>query len=340
MTSLSPDDGAFEEEREVRTDVRIAIELALEDLLKSNDPRDLTSYEEEKLTHFAIRDLDLPLTYSWYLAGAHTVARATPDERSPWQPGQAFGGINAQGSEYNDRIKRLREYFRSTEFMPGYTLRDVVFTDKFELLRDYYRELAPEPYRDLYVHSIDLREELWTLRDLIDRGSENHSLGDFGTGTGTPLLDPATERDIRYLVSDFHMDLAGIEALTRTKADVARGTDVIERILARLTDLETTTGEQQLLIQEVHDFFYYHVWKYPALGISADTATGPNADALQYKRLLEFDGFDTKLQAEVDDISQQARQVGLLPGADDLVSEPSEKSAYLHSLLKETVDDR
>lgn len=339
MSSSFPDDSAFEEEEELRTDVRIAIELALSDTLEQGDQREITNTEEEKLTHFAIRDLDLPLTYSWYLAGGHTVAEATPDQRSPWKPGQAFGDLQAQESQYDERIQELREYFRSTEFLPGYTLHQIWFSNKFEFLRDYYREMAPDKYRDLYIHSLDLREQLWNLNDALRKESQNKPLSEFGVTEPEPLLAPSTEEEIRYLISDFHMDLASTDELSPFKQDVVRGTDLIEQVISKLTHLETISVEQRMLIKkDLHDFYYHKIWKYPALAISASTAAGPNADALKQKRLLEFDGFEDKLRAEIDDITQQARRIGLLPDIDESVSDDSEKSAYLHSLIKESVD--
>jgi hypothetical protein len=341
MTPSLPDDSAFAEEEGLRTDVRIAVELALTDVLDQGEQREITDVEEEKLTHFAILDLDLPLTYSWYLAGGHTIAEANPAARSPWQPGQAFGDLRAQTTEYNDQVQELRAYFRSAEFIPGYTLRDVWFTDKFEFLRDYYRELAPQKYRDLYIHSLDIREHLWHLNDTLTRESKNASLSDFGVREPNPLLDPSSEEEIRYLVSDLHLDLAGIDELSPIKQDVVKGTDVVERILSKLTRLETTSIEQRMLIEkDLHDFFYYKVWKYPALAISVDQAAGPNAEALKRKRLLEFDGFDETLHAEVESLTQQARRMNLLPDIDEPISDGSDKSTYLHALLKESVDPR
>jgi hypothetical protein len=341
MPPSLPDDSVFEEEEGVRTDVSIAINLALNDVLDHSDERELTDVEEEKLTHFAIRDCDLPLTFSWYLAGAHTIPERNPDDRSPWQPGQAFGGIQAQDPQYNYRVQELRDYFRSTEFIPGYTLRDVWYTDKFEFLRDYYRELAPEKYRDLYIHSLELRESLWNLNELLNTESKNRSLGDFGAGVPDTLLEPSREEEIRYLVSGYQLDLARIDELSPIKQEVTRGTDLIERILSKLTQKESTTPEQRRLIEDdLHDLFYYYLWKYPALAISVDTATGPNANALRQKRLVEFNEFDQRLITEVDDVTRRARELDLLPGVEEPISEGTEKSRYLHELIKQTVDPR
>jgi hypothetical protein len=341
MSSSLPDDSEFEDEEELRTDIRIALELAINDTFEDGERREVTKTEEEKLTHFAILDLDLPLTYSWYLAGGHTIADANPDSRSPWEPGQAFGELRAQEFEYNERIQEFRNYFRTTEFIPGYTLRQVWFTDKFEFLRDYYRELAPEQYRDLYLHSLDLREKISTLNETINRESENASLSDFEATEPRSLLEASVENELRYLISEFHMDLTSIAELNQFKKPVVRGTDLIEQVLSKLTRINSTSVEQRLLIKnDIPEFYYYKVWKLPALAISASTATGPNADALHQKRLLELDGFDEILKSEIIDLQNQAHGVNLLPDINEPISEDSAKQKYLHSVIKETVDDR
>lgn len=333
MSTSPRDDTAFDGEGDLRTDVRIAIELALDEILDSGERRELTRVEEEKLTHFAIRDLDLELTYSWYLAGVSTVASANPDTRSRMHAGPGFGALKAE-QPVDDHIKELQNYFASEEFFSGYTLRDVWFTDKFEFLRDYYGALAPEKYRELYIHSLDLREQLWNLTELLETGRKNASLSDFGGGSSSGLLDQSTENEFRYAVSDFHMDLAGIDELTWLKKDVVRGTDVFERVYAKLTRLDSLSLEQKMLLDELHDYFYAYVWKYPALAISAETASGPNAEALNRRRLIELDGFDERLAAETEMLTEQSRQLGLLPGVDEPLSNDLDKSGYLHSILK------
>jgi len=339
MTPSPGDDTAFDGEEELRTDVRIAIELALEEVLESGERRDITRVEEEKLTHFAIRDLDLELTHSWYLAGVSTIADANTDARSQMHAGPSFGSLNTD-QPVDDQVKELRDYFASEEFFLGYSLRDVWFTDKFDFLRDYYGELAPDKYRELYIHSLDLREQLWYLTDRLETDQKNASLSDFGGGSSTGLIDRSTENEFRYSVSDFHMNLAETDELTWLKRDVVRSTDVLERVYSKLTQLDSASLEQKMLLDEIHDYFYNYVWKYPALAISAETAEGPNADALNRRRLIELDGFNNRLNAELENLTTQSHQLGLLPGIDDPISNDFDKSAYLHSIIKESVDTR
>lgn len=340
MTPPVPDDSAFGDEEEARTEVDIAIDLAVRDVLDDGERRDLAGYEREKLTHFAIRDDEVSLTHSWYLAGVHTPVDSNREAHPAWTPGGSHGALRAQEIPTTSRIGDLRRYFRTEEFLPGYTLRSVVYTDKFEFLGDYYRSEAPEKYRDLYVHSVDLRAKLFDLNETVETESEHATLGAFGGGRDGGLLDTATEEEIRYLVSDLHLDLAAVETLSGTKKVFSTGTDLIERVLAKLTTLETVTPAQRRVLGDLHDFFYYCVWKYPALGISAETADGPNAYALKLQRLQEFDGFESVVANETERIARRCRDAGLLPGLDERVADDSERVSYLTSLLRDAVDNR
>jgi hypothetical protein len=340
MTPPISNESPFEEEEELRTAVSVAIDRALDDVLESGERRQITNTEEEKLTYFAIRDQDLPLTYSWYLAGANTVAGPNPENNSLWRPARTIGELHVQEVAADERVRELRGYFRSQEFFAGKSLRDLWFTDKFEFLREFYESEAPQEYRELYLHSLELRRQLNELDDIIESESQHATLGDFGGGGTDALLDRSTENKIRYLVSDFHVDLAAHETLTDTKKLVVEGTDLIERLLSKLTHLKSTTSEQRQLIDEVHDFFYYYVWKYPALFVSAETASGPNADSLQQKRIFEFDRFETELAREIDRTSERLRDRDLLPRVDERITDDSDKASYFHSVLRDAVDNQ
>lgn len=305
----------YDQEEELRTDVHLAIDLALNSAL--DDPgRPITAVEEEKLAYFAIRDLDLDLSYSWYLAGGNTEVGATPAPDTPFTPGQQFGSLE-QDTPTTDRLTRFRNYFRNETFFGDYNLQKVWYTDRYTFLRDYYDEFAPEEYTDLYRTSVNIREKLANLDDLIAKESQNATLGDFGGGGSDSLLEPSEEREIRYLISDFHMELAADENLSKTKQVVSAGTDLIEQVLFKLTRMRETTREQRRLLDNLSEFFFYHVWKYPALLISAHTATGPNEDIIRFNRVQEFDKFDQEIESKLSTLTDHFYEVGLLPDTHD-----------------------
>jgi hypothetical protein len=344
MVTSSFGSSGFDGEEELRTDIQIGIQRALDDELDSRK-RDLTATESEKLTYFAIRDMDLDLTFSWYLAGANTAAsHASPLPRAvPTGPEiQDLDGERSSSSlppRREDRIEEFRAYFRTAEFIPEYTLRDVWFEDRFDFLRAYYQECAPDVYRDLYLHSLDIRERLTVLLDQVETSSEHVTLNSFTDGTDRGgLLDESFEAEFRYSVSDFHVDLTAIEELDLTRMEVVRGTDLLERVLWQLTQLETLETGQRMFLNELHDFFFHYVWKYPALAVSADTAEGPNADALRQNRLLELDTFDESLRTEVRRLASRARQLGLTPDIEVIESMADDEEArHLSSIYADTI---
>jgi hypothetical protein len=232
-----------------------------------------------------------------------------------------------------------REYFRNTTFFGDYDLREVYFTANPEFLCDFYEEFAEEKYTDLYVHSTKLREKLRNLDEAIDRGSEEVSLSEWGGGTDDGLLSPHKEEEIRRLVSSVHMDLAQLDGFEATRVPVTQGTDVIEDVLAKLTHLSSLTETQTDIVNGLGDFFYHYVWKYPALQISVETATGPNSDERKREHQLLFSRFDDILQRRISTLTTAHREADLETTIEELgANEDSEAMAYLHSLTREVVD--
>ncbi|PHQ40443.1 hypothetical protein DJ69_01300 [Halorubrum persicum] len=132
--SSPPDDISTSDEDELREHVLDGLRLALDDELAGGSTvnrRDLTKTEEEKLLYFAIRDLNLPLTYSWYLAGVKTDSDAGTSEQtsSPPTPGPNLSIAPSAHNESGDQpdvssdVERYREYYRDTVFFDDYTER-------------------------------------------------------------------------------------------------------------------------------------------------------------------------------------------------------------------------
>lgn len=318
MSPLPSDGDPFDGEEELRTDVHLSIDLALKEVLDNRD-RDITDVEEEKLTYLAIKQLDLDLTYSWYLAGANAKVGYSSSATSEPSTQGHFGSLRSQ-TPYTDRLSKLRDFFENEVFFGDYSLRKIWWEDKFSFLRDFYQEFAPKKYRNLYMVSIDIREKLYNIDEIIEVESENTTLSDFNGGGPSSLLPPSQEKKIRYLISDLHLELASIEELSNTKQVVASGTDLIEQVLYKLTQKETTTQEQRRILNELHDFFYYYVWKYPALLISADKSFGPNSDALKFESLREFNEFEEEIEEQQKKLANWCYESGLIPDIEDYTS--------------------
>ncbi|MFB6176945.1 MAG: hypothetical protein ABEI99_07365 [Halobaculum sp.] len=334
MSVPSSDDDSTDEETRLRTDVHAALETALDRKIDDRD-REPSELESEKLAFLALDHLDLDLTYSWYIAGANTEVGYDPqptdsdfdvEPLGPTGPtvsegfsGQRteFGGLTAQTGE-DGPPEDYVEFFQSATFFGEYDLQTVWFTDRFEFLEDFYEEFAPDEYRELYLTSAKIRSHLYDLTDALDNREENATLGDFGGGGSDALLDPSTEREIRYLVSDLHVELAATDELAQTQSTVTNGTDLIERVLSRLTQMDSVSTEQRRLVRQLSDFFFYCVWKYPALAISVETATGPNALELKTRHLQEFQDFDQIVDRRREQFADACRDADLLPSMNDV----------------------
>ncbi|AXR80716.1 hypothetical protein AArcMg_0694 [Natrarchaeobaculum sulfurireducens] len=315
------------------------IQLAIEQELPDRN-REITDIEREKLIFFAIKEFDLPITYSWYLAGAATAIGGDDMSQGP-SPGPEFGELRATQAESDD-VREYRDFFTSGELMPDYTLKDIWWTATDEFLLDFYDEFVPEEceeYHDIYTSSTKLRAKLKNLNEMLRTESEHATLSNFDAGT-QGVLDRSDENEIRYLVSDVHMDLASTESVEQTVGAVSLGTDLIEHVLTQLTREDSLSSEQRAMVNRLSNFFYYWVWKYPALCISVETATGPNALSRKVDHLSEYDGFDEKLKRKIKRVTQQCEDVGLLPDTGAHTEALDEDTAAgLHGLTKEFIDN-
>lgn len=326
----------YSEEESYEDALLRGIELAVEDVF--DDPgRSITQTEQEKLGYFAIKEFDLPITYSWYLAGVNTKVAGDPDN-APNRETTNTAGIRRDYGE-NEEVQRYRDYFASETFFNGYDLREVWYTKNFDFLRDFYYEYAPDEYTDLYLISTEIREHLETLNETIDRETRNHSLSDFCEESQRKLLSEPDEQEFRLLISDLHLELAEIDGLSETVDLVTRGTDVIEQVIAQLTTLESVSSNQESVLQDLSSYFYYDIWRYPALYISTQTAEGPNRHHLVEEHAERFADFHEHLLARRQQISERCTEVDLFPQAghhSQRVDE--EKISHLHEMAREVLE--
>lgn len=312
------------------------IELAVEDVFDDHG-RNITRTEQEKLCYFAIKEFDLPVTYSWYLAGAHTKVAGEPDN-APGRMTTNTGGVRRDHGE-SEEVQQYWDYFASEVFFDDYDLREVWYTGKFDFLRDFYQECAPDKYTALYITSTDIREHLETLDETIERETTNHSLSDFGGGSQEGLRSESGEREFRLLISDLHLELAEIDELSEIVDLVTRGTDVIEQVFAQLTTIESISSEQETVLQDLAPYFYYGVWRYPALYISTQTAEGPNRHHLVEEHADRFTSFHENLLSRRNRLSERCADADLYPRAGHHSQRVDEEQmAHLHAMAREVLE--
>lgn len=312
-----------------------AIDLAIEDVLDSPG-RSVTRTEQEKLCYLLIREFDVPVTYSWYLAGANTKVTGEPNSNTNRiQPAANIMGVD---EGYSDPVRQYRDYLTSTEFFPGYRLRDIWYTDRHTFLEDFYEAFAPDRFLDFYLVSTRIREKLESIENDIHSGTENRTLSSFTSDGPEPLLDQQTEEKFRLLVSDFHLELAEIDGLHEIVPTITVGTDVIEQVLAQLTEASSLTPDQRELVGEVFQYFYDDVWRYPALYISTQTAAGPNHHHLIDEHASRFTTFHEDLRARANQFQSRCEANGLYPSMNHHSNRLNdEQMTHLHELTRDLI---
>jgi len=312
------------------------LELAVDDVF--DDPnRRITRLEQEKLCYFAVQEFDLPVTFSWYLAGAYTKVGGEPDN-APGRMSIDTPGLSRDPGESDD-VREYRDYFASEEFFDDYDLREIWYTNRFDFLRDFYAARAPDEYTELYIASTNIREQLKLLNERTERNSKNRSLSDFGGGSEDGILSDSAEREFRLFISDFHIELAQLEDLSEIVEVVTRGTDVLEQVFAQLTTLTSTSREQDVILDDLAPYFYFGVWRYPALYISAQTAEGPNRHHLIEEHATRFTNYHEELLSRQTTIRERCTSAGLYPETGHHSQKVDEEQvAHLHEMGKEVLE--
>jgi hypothetical protein len=339
----------------------------------------------QKLLYLAIDEFDIPITYSWYLAGTvvpedpatpTTLSNAFSEVASADQPSIESEEPEADSfdpdAELSDDPITRDEKVASEHAIPfedfsidavqdfdlttstadqptapsGASLLD--FVENRDSVIDFYRRILPEvwhqqtmrflqnfyeanvpaEYRTLYLTSIHLRTHLLDAEEAV----RAHIKGDDVSRN----LD-AIGQSIRLDISDFHYQLRSNENLASTVPTVVQGTNVIEEVMFVLQHIEPgeLTPAHLGVVQNIQDFVYYHVWRYPCLIISRETAKGPLARELQAEREGRLATFESELENEIEAIRRSLDSVGLLSAADDYPAPPDDDIARQLSTLAE-----
>jgi len=317
----------------------------------------------QKLLYLAIDEFDIPVTYSWYLAGAvvpdrsiapssldvHPDSPVSPSEPNIAEP--ADSSVGEQSSETNpidpimfrdetdeseldSSADDLESYVSKDELVDFYRdiLPEVWHQETMRFLQNFYQEEAPTEYRLLYIESTHLRTHLAELIDTV----ETHLNGE-KPDRGIDSL----RKSIELSISDLHHYIRADDQLRETFDVVVAGTDLIEDTLLKLNQLhpDDFTDEHLSLLRDLQDFFYYYVWKYPCLLLSHQTAIGPQADELSAERYAEFESFDEQVIQRRDKLERELTSAGLRPALGDYAPpENQELSETLRDLSSQYLE--
>lgn len=331
-----------EHESELIEELLAVLEESIEEL-PSVDLEFANKVKVQKLLFFAIDEYDLPITYSWYLAGAvvpnrdigpQSLQGPQNEPTGPTAPSLSSqsiddSSIDAADSSDSEEIDPIM--FSQTESeqseTPPYDLTEYVShaeLDRFfrqqvpevwqdktmRFLQNFYQAKAPEQYRLLYIESTHIRTHLRELRDVLNQYVDGE----------TPDTDIEAIRDsIELSISDLHYYLRQNEELNETFEIVVEGTDLIEDVIMCLDNMDSSAYTQKHVtaVESLKEFFFYYVWKYPCLQISQITATGPQAEALTQRRKQTYETFDEDVLDQRSKLSEELSSLGLVPSYDD-----------------------
>lgn len=329
------------------------------------DPAYANKTKIQKLLFLAIDEFDLPVTHSWYLAGAVVpTERATPSDlqdsfettastndevpehedsaiaeylspaadEDPLEPVLFSGDDSSEGFDEPDSTETVVDE-RRDEIVDFYRRKfpTVWHHSTMRFLQDFYLEYAPPEYRDVYVHSTHLRVHLSDIEEVVRARLE----GNDPQASLDELVD-----DVGLVISDLHTSLRTTDSLSDTFRAVVAGTNVIEDGLMMLEATDPAELDERHLgaVQSMQEFYYYVVWRYPCLIISRETACGPSAEAVRTQRAEQLDGFEKTLEDRIDDLEAELDAVGLVPDYTDYPSLGDELDETITELAGEYFD--
>jgi len=181
-------------------------------------------------------------------------------------------------------------------------------TDEF--LLHFYHHHAPERYRDLYESSLHIRSELRSITQQVRNVVHQDETLDG--------IDRKVER-VGDQITELHFTLYEHEELRPTVRAVVKATDVIEDALMMVEQLseEAVQSAHKEALEDLQMMFYSGAWKYPALRIAIETATGPSADRIRQTRERQFESFESELTELREETHKTLSAAGLVPSYQD-----------------------
>jgi hypothetical protein len=313
----------------------------------------------QKLLYLAIDEFDVPITYSWYLAGsivesdsvATSTVRTAFDELSEPDTPTGASTKREEGERDDDPDEVVADDERP---MPPVLFDSAFETDataqsptdpdgrldqhvERDEVVDFYTSVLPEVWFQStmrFLQNFYLNHAPPEYRDLYLASVQlRTNLSEFEAAVEAAVTGETHHRSreeivhgIELQVSELHLQLAGLDPLSETFDAVVSGTDLIEHALVSLASVDdsTLTREHLELVGELVDFFYYAVWRYPCLVISRETATGPSATTIEDRRTEQLETAEAKLRRRRSELEDR---VAVLSLGDGVAPEPIAEEA-------------
>lgn len=284
------------EEEQILHDVMDGLRVAIHE--SEVDNSHLNSIKLNKLLYFAVKEFDLPITFSWFKYGASLSDTAVNVDYVEPVPSDQLPNPETPrlGREWEYPTPQEYKYF----FKENVDLDHIFSETTKEYLEEFYRGYAPENYAQLYAYSAIFQKTVDGILDM--RLDEFNSQLD-------EIADKAKE-EIREL---------NIEMILHEGFDdrvIDKFTLYSDLILDVFANLQEETDEinrsQFSALQSTLKFYYSHAWKYVALVISENTVTGPSDRDLYKGAVTELDTLDKTYDEDVENVRQRLVKEELL----------------------------
>jgi len=255
-------------------------------MLDSNiDVKYLSEMKLQKIVFKTVEELDLPVTRSWYLRGCMV------------HPGGTLSG-SVKRKTIEKLVKNPDSLIVDQDIYSCFDsiqVKDrIFFTKRNDFLRDLYRYMEPERFRNEYIPNNEIILSL-----------EEMSKGDFN-GVNTVISEN---------ISKLYIGLQRDELFAGLSDNFYDFLDFLENVCieteGNVEDGAEVTPEYLEFFKRLSSVYYNNVWMEPASIISIETAKGPNAERVIKQRKGYLPLASQKIEVPLNELKCKADELNL-----------------------------
>lgn len=255
-------------------------------MLDSNiDVKYLSEMKLQKIVFKTVEELDLPVTRSWYLRGCMV------------HPGGTLSG-SVKRKTIEKLVKNPDSLIVDQDIYSCFdsiqVKNRIFFTKRNDFLRDLYRYMEPERFRNEYVPNNEIILSL-----------EGMSKGDFN-GVNTVISEN---------ISKLYLGLQCDELFVGLSDNFYAFLDFLENVSieteGNVEDGAEVTTENLEFFKRLSSVYYNNVWMEPASIISIETAQGPNAERVIEQRRGYLPLASQKIEYPLNELKCKADELKL-----------------------------
>lgn len=281
-----------------------------------------------KLLHCGVEWADIDIQRSWHIYGVDyrndapspTSLQPTALENiaSPDAP-----IVESSTKEYPTR-EDFHQFYLGLEIGTLNGLNEIFGTiddDFYTFLEQFYREYAPEEFKELYKQNVYLQRRL-----------SNHS-----TNIDIRTIDFEDRRELGRNITQLHQELSDNSLFQNVYPKFIRFTDIIEDLYRRFESVDHPYELRQAPkagVSELERFYHRFAWKWIAELISKRTATGLEAEEIERTvREDELPALREEYDQRLSKLEEQLLEWEQLPVGADTFTRP--QSAELDTALEQ-----